>query len=140
MIEPAAREKIDSISRWFHEIWSEGREEIIDQFLPPDGVIHGLTREPLVGPSDFKDFVKAGHGSYRTVSVKVGEIRAATLQATAPLTVTATHRRTGKAVTYRGAFLVKFSTAGQIAEAWFTADTAAAKTAQRKSRQMSQPQ
>ena len=128
MIEPAAQQRKDHISRWFREIWIEGNEEIIAQLLPDEGVIHGLTADPLVGPGDFKEFVRSGHKSHRDVSVSVGEIRAATLQATAHLTVTATHRRTGKSVTYQGAFLVNFSASGNIDEAWFTADTASARS------------
>ena len=45
------------VRRWFHEVWDEGREEVIDQLMSPDAVAHGLSGSagaPLVGPQAFK--------------------------------------------------------------------------------------
>ena len=48
----------DAIARrWFREVWDEGKEEVIDQMLAPDAIVHGLTGPdgpPMVGAAQFK--------------------------------------------------------------------------------------
>ena len=45
------------VRQWFKEVWDEGKEEMIDRLMAPDGPVHGLTGPdgpPMVGPAAFK--------------------------------------------------------------------------------------
>src|SRR5690349_22581916 len=57
--------------RWFSELWTKGRTEIIDELVAPDCVIHGLMDEhgvQMKGPEPFKGF-------YHALRAQFGELR-----------------------------------------------------------------
>ena len=59
------------VRAWFHEVWDEGREEAIEALMAPDGVVHGLGTEVIIGPEQFRPFFRAMRNSLGDMEVRV---------------------------------------------------------------------
>jgi steroid delta-isomerase-like uncharacterized protein len=59
--------------QWFTEVWNERREDAIDRLMAPDGRVHGLGGEVIVGPAAFKPFYRAFCGAFADLRVEITE-------------------------------------------------------------------
>ncbi len=72
-----SNENKEIIRRWFEEIWNEGREDVIDELLAPDAVIHGLDHPDSVGktgPEAFKPFYHAFRGAFPNIHIHIDKM------------------------------------------------------------------
>lgn len=113
------------VRRWFEEVWNQQRSGTIDELLPPDGIINGLSPNgPGKGPAAFRPFWEQFRGAFPDIRITVEDAVAEGDKVAARIRFTGTHQgnhfgipATGKAVTGTGLVLVRLRH-GQIAESW----------------------
>lgn len=115
------------LTRWFEEVWNQGREETIDELFAPDCVGHGLSESDTDthGPEGFKAFVRNMRGAMPDVHVVINDFVAnGETAAAVRVTMTGTHAGpglgvapTGNAVSIGGLLLIHFRN-GKIVEGW----------------------
>ena len=62
------------LHRWFEEVWNEGRMDLIDQWMEPDVLIHGLNDpkgNPIRNIRDFKHFFRLYKQALIDLKIKV---------------------------------------------------------------------
>src|SRR5436189_2664270 len=61
------------VTRWFEEVWNQGRTEAIHEVMAADCVVHGLSEDgtPLHGPANFLPFHKQFREAFRGIEVVV---------------------------------------------------------------------
>jgi hypothetical protein len=107
----------ESMLRWYNEVWNNNNENVIDEMMHSDAEAFGLGAEPIIGPSGFKPFYKAFTGAYSGINVTVDKIFVDGDYAISLCTVTATHKETGKPVSFTGT-AISLMKNGQITRAW----------------------
>ena len=60
------------VHRWFEDVWSGGRSDLIDELMAPHCVIHGLGPETM-GPAEFKSFYQAYRGAFPDVTIRIDQ-------------------------------------------------------------------
>jgi len=83
------------VERWFEEIWNQGREDVIDELLAPDAVIHGLEHPDSIGktgPEAFKPFFHAFRGAFPDIHITIETIVAEGDDVMTLFNVTASHK------------------------------------------------
>jgi len=118
---PQANKKI--VSRWFEEVWNQGRRETIHELFGANCVLHDgkLTYR---GPAEFCDFYDALNSQFKDFSVKpMIDLTEGDLVCTHFL-VECTHITSGRPVKFTATVLVRIEN-GQFAEAWQNWDGAA---------------
>lgn len=104
--------------RWFHEVWNQGNEQIIDELMSPDCLAHGInSEEGTKGIEAFKDFYRNFKGQFDNINVKILDVISQDDMECAHTEVTAIHNETGKQVKFSGLVLARIEN-GKIAEAW----------------------
>jgi len=106
--------------RWFGELWTRGRVEIIDELVAPDCVIHGLMDEhgvPMKGPEPFKDFYRGLRAQFGKLRIDVEETLVDRGRIAARCVVRGTDAKTGKPVQFGGVAIVRMRR-GRIVEGW----------------------
>ena len=103
--------------RWFQEVWNEGREDLIDDLMTQDSVVHGIVEGQAKGAEGFKFFYRNFKNQFRDIRVDIQEALSQDNLECALTNVTATHKETGKKVTFSGLCMVRFED-GKIVEAW----------------------
>jgi steroid delta-isomerase-like uncharacterized protein len=120
------------IRRWFEEVWSKGRVEVIDEMFPVDGIAHGLAGDggDMRGPEAFKVFHKTFRGAFPDMQVLVEDILSQGDKVAVRFVVQATHTgddlgipATGKRVRCTGMTFARFND-GKIVEGWNNVDIA----------------
>lgn len=71
MTTPAASRPSDVMRRWFQEVWTEGRERAIDEFMCPTCLAHGLGAQPVRGPAEFKGFWRQLRSVFSGIRIEV---------------------------------------------------------------------
>lgn len=115
------------ITRWFDEVWTEGRVAAIDEMLAADAVIHGLGAD-MHGPAEFKPFHAAYRGAFPDVWIRVDQVVAEGDMVAARWSGGGTHRgatlgfvQTNRAVTFQGMTVARVRD-GRIVEGWNSFD------------------
>lgn len=115
------------IRRWFEEVWNQGRADAIDEMLDANGIVHGLSDDPLHplrGPSDFRPFHTLFRDAFPNLSVVVEDTVAEGDKVAARCSVRAKHEgaflalaATQAPVEFTGIAIVRIEN-GKIVEAW----------------------
>ena len=104
--------------RWFQEVWNEGREDSINSLMANHAHIHGIITEGQTGGSEgFKTFYRDFKNQFSDVHVDFKDALSQDDMECALTNFTATHRETGKKVSFSGLCLIRVED-GKIAEAW----------------------
>lgn len=113
------------VRRWFDEVWNQRRSQTIDELLPLDGLVHGLSPNGAgKGPAAFRPFWEQFCGAFPDIRITVEDAVAEGDKVAARIRFSGTHKgnhlgaaATGKPVTGTGLVLVRLRD-GQIAESW----------------------
>ncbi len=114
------------ITRWFDEVWNQGREATIDELCAKEAVGHGQTTDgsDIVGPEHFRQFWHAFRSAFTSIHVEIHRTLEEGDLAMAQWTLSAKHMGsflgiapTGKLITATGMSLQRFA-GGKIIEAW----------------------
>lgn len=113
------------VTRWFDEVWNEGREAAMEELLAPHASVHGTGGEaPVVGPAGFKPFYKElrhGFPDIRfTIDDGIEHGETAALRWRARMTHKGDHLgipATGKTIEVTGMSFVRVRD-GKVQEAW----------------------
>ncbi len=103
--------------RWFQEVWNEGREDLIDDLMTQQSIVHGIAEGQSKGPEGFKSFYRNFKNQFRDIRVDIQEALSQDNLECALTHVTATHNETGTKVSFSGLCMVRYE-GGKIAEAW----------------------
>jgi len=106
---------VELMTRWFREVWTEERGDVIDELLSDDCVAHGLGPEPMVGPAAFKEWHQSLLAQFR-VQIKVLQGIAQGDRVAVQSEATLTHRASGKSGTFTGCCLVTVRDDGKMTE------------------------
>jgi len=107
--------------QWFNRVWNEGDAAAIDELLAPEGLLHGLGPNPIVGPEEFRTFHSAFLAAFREVRVEVLQQLAQGDRTAALCRCRATHRASGRVAVFQGAVIFRVSQ-GKLVEGWNTWD------------------
>jgi steroid delta-isomerase-like uncharacterized protein len=112
------------VTRWFDEVWNQGKAETIDKLLAPHAIVHGLGPAPLVGPAGFKAFHAAYRNAFPDVALQVDDLIAEGDRVVARWSGRGTHKgdglgfaATNKPANFRGMTIVRVQN-GQLVEGW----------------------
>jgi len=103
--------------RWFQEVWNEGREDLIDNLMTEQSIVHGIAEGQSKGAEAFRSFYRNFKNQFRDIRVDIQEALSQDNLECALTNVTATHKETGTKVSFSGLCMVKYEE-GKIAEAW----------------------
>jgi steroid delta-isomerase-like uncharacterized protein len=128
MKEPAmSAENKALVSRWFEEVWTNGRAELIEELLAADSSVYGLGPD-LHGAAAFKPFYAAYRTAFPDVAVRIDDVIAEGDIVAARWTATGTHQgdglgfpATGKKVRFTGMVFVRVAN-GKMIEGWNSFD------------------
>lgn len=110
-------------TRWFEEVWNQGRREAIAEMLAPNGIVHeGATDS--TGPDGFYPFFDRIRASFSDLHVTVNDCFTGNDKACVRWTCTAKHTGDGLGIPPKGAQIhvtgitVVRAERGKIVEAW----------------------
>lgn len=103
--------------RWFQEVWNEGREDLIDDMMTEQSIVHGIAEGQSKGAEGFKSFYRNFKNQFHDIRVDIQEALSQDNLECALTHVTATHKETGTNVSFSGLCMVRYEE-GKIAEAW----------------------
>ena len=89
-----ATESAEAVLRhWFDDVWTGGRSDLIETYMAPDAVAHGLdeTGEGCVGPAGFRPFYEKLRGACPDLRIDVDHMVASGPMAACRWTATLTH-------------------------------------------------
>jgi steroid delta-isomerase-like uncharacterized protein len=119
------------VRRWFHEVWNEGKKELIDELMAPDCVAHGLGHggRDLIGPEGFKEFYHRFQGAFPDTHITVEDVFAVEDRVAARWVAAGTHQgehlglpASGQPFRVTGMTIVRYRD-GRIVEGWNQFDT-----------------
>ena len=106
------------LNRWFEEVWNQGREDSIDKLMTTEANAHGiLSDDQPKGAAGFKIFYQGFKEQFDNIRITIKDVVSQDDMECALTDVAATHRETGKDVTFSGLCMVRVED-GKIAEAW----------------------
>ena len=115
------------VTRWFKEVWTEGREEVIDELMASDAMIHDLPTpdgQPMCGCDAFRPFYRRFRSAFPDIEVKVVRTIADGEYIAVHCRVKASHggdslgvAATGRPVDFSGMAIARVRD-GQIVEGW----------------------
>jgi predicted SnoaL-like aldol condensation-catalyzing enzyme len=83
------------ISRYFDEVWNQGRLEVLDEIMAPDYLNHSpSTPNPRPGPQDLKPIVRAMRDGIPDLHYQILDMVVAPDKVAVHVRVTGTHRGT----------------------------------------------
>lgn len=110
------------VTRWFEEVWNQGRRETIFEMFPEGGVIHDGPQQ-FRGPQEFARFYDALHREFSgfqiTPIISLAEADRVCLH----WSCSAVHKATGKRTEITGTSVARIED-GRIVEAWQNWDAA----------------
>jgi steroid delta-isomerase-like uncharacterized protein len=105
-------------------VWNEGREDVIDRYLAPDALVHGLGSEVMIGPEQFRPYFRTMRGAMPDIEVTVVRTVSEGETVVAHCHVTGRHTGsslggppTGRTVDFWGMTMARV-VEGHIIEAW----------------------
>lgn len=114
------------IHRWFNEVWTQGREEVIDELFSPHAVGHGLGEgdTDVRGPAEFKTFWRNMRSALPDVSIRIEDTVSQGEMVVVRVVLEGTHLgdglgipRTGRRVCISGIVMGRIVN-GQLYEGW----------------------
>ena len=122
-----AAESAEAVLRhWFEDVWTGGRADLIETYLAPGAVAHGLdeTGGGCVGAAGFRPFYEKLRGACPDIRIAVDDVVASGPMAACRWTATLTHTgdhlgvpATGRAVRVTGMTIARVED-GRIVEGW----------------------
>jgi len=103
--------------RWFQEVWNEGREDLIDELMTQESLVHGISEGQTKGAGGFKSFYRDFKNQFHDIRVDFQDALSQDNMECALTHVKATHTATGKEVSFSGLCMCRFED-GKITEAW----------------------
>jgi steroid delta-isomerase-like uncharacterized protein len=122
----AVQENIELLTRWFQEVWNEGKTQTVHELLSPDAVALGQAGAgiELHGPKDFVSFVEQIRGAFPDIKVAVEDAFGCDDKVALRWSATMTHRgdalgipATGKSVRLTGITIVRIVN-GKMVAGW----------------------
>ena len=119
-------ENIQTMRRWFKEVWNEGKTQTIHDLLAPNAVARGQegAETELRGPEEFEKFVKKIRNAFPDITVSVEDILGVDDKVVIRWSATMTHSgnglglaATGKRVRSTGISIARLQ-GGKIMEGW----------------------
>ena len=119
-------QNIQLLTRWFQEVWNEGKTQIVRELLSPDAVAVGQAGSgiELRGPEDFVPFVEQIRGAFPDIKVTVEDAFGSDDKVALRWSAMMTHRgdalgipATGKSVRLTGITIVRIVN-GKIVAGW----------------------
>jgi predicted ester cyclase len=114
--------------RYIEEIFNEGRLEKLNEFVPPDYVLHDAPHGMPSGPEVIKYIVAMFRGAFPDLKITLDDLIVEGDLVAARSTLRGTHRgmifgipATGRAVTMPGLTMVRIS-GGRVCESWVRND------------------
>lgn len=111
---------------WFEQVWTEGREDLIEKFMPP-GVIGHRTHElggDVIGPEGFRAFYEGIRSAFSDLRFEMQDVFASGKKVVGRWTMTGAHTGpfyglapTGKRVSITGMALA-YVEDGVVRETW----------------------
>jgi steroid delta-isomerase-like uncharacterized protein len=121
-VSPAVDQEL--VSRYFYDVWSGGRVELVDEIFAPGYVNNNLLAGQRPGREGVRQFVRAWRAAFPDTSVAVDLLLSEGDRVVARWTVLGTHRgtflgipATGKPVTVTGITIYRVSD-GAVRESW----------------------
>jgi len=106
------------VHRWFQEVWNNDQEAVIDELMADQAIAHGITdADNDRGPEGFRRFYQKFRDDFSNIHVATDKIIRDEDLEVAHCNVTATHKQTGKAVSFSGMTMARIAE-GKIIEAW----------------------
>lgn len=115
------------MQRWFNEVWSQGKKEVIDELCHEDAEIHGLVdagENPVRGRKAFHEFYSQFRGAFPDLIITVEDVIAEGDKVAARCSVRGKHTgenlgfsATNAPVQFEGIAITRIKD-GQIVEAW----------------------
>ena len=80
-------------TRWFEEVWNQGKESTIDELFHPDGKAHGFPDPDsvLTGPEAFKAIHRQFHNAFTGIHIDLDDLIAEDDRVAIRWTCTMTH-------------------------------------------------
>lgn len=122
----SVQENIQLLTRWFNEVWNQGKLETVQELLSPDAVAIGQAGSgvKLRGPQDFVPFVQQIRKAFPDIKVDVEDAFGADDKVVLRWSGQMTHSgdglgiaATGKSVRVTGITIVRIVN-GKIVEGW----------------------
>ncbi len=122
-----AKEYETFLHRWFEEVWNNRREDVIDEMVVEDIVVHGLNDaegNTIRGREGFKTLHRAFLSAYPDLKITIEDVISEGDKIVARCTVRATHEGEGigvaptnQPIEFTGVAIVRIKD-GKIVEAW----------------------
>ena len=117
--------------RFFEEIWSAGRLDLVNELFSPGYVGHPSGKEePVRGPAGVADYVGTLREGFPDLTVSIDDQVAQGSKVTTRWTASGTHQGelmgiepTGRTATVTGITIQRFDERGQIVAGWTNWDT-----------------
>ena len=122
----AVQQNIEMLTRWFQEVWNEGKTQTVHDLLSPDAVAIGQAGSgvELHGPEEFVRFVEHIRGAFPDIRVTVEDTFGCDDKVALRWSATMTHRGdalgippTGKSVRVTGITIVRIVN-GKMVAGW----------------------
>ena len=92
------------VREWFDRVWNKREAEFIDVALTECCELTGLTPQPIRSPADFHQFHQMMNDLFEGIRVEIDHIIESGDSCSGVVTVTATHRPTGRPVQFQSSF------------------------------------
>lgn len=103
--------------KWFTEVWTNSREDMIDELMHEDCEAHGLTPSSTTGREAFKEFYNGFRSIYKDVVIEVKRVISEDDMEVSHCECSAVHRETGTKVNFTGMCMARIKD-GKLAEGW----------------------
>ncbi|MET0062501.1 MAG: ester cyclase [Candidatus Thiodiazotropha endolucinida] len=92
------------VREWFDRVWNNGEAEFIDVGLAECCELTGLTPQPIQSRSDFHQFHQMMNNLFEDIHVEIDHIMESGDSCSGVVTVTGTHRQSGRAIQFQSSF------------------------------------
>jgi steroid delta-isomerase-like uncharacterized protein len=122
----SVQQNIELLTRWFQEVWNEGKTQTVHDLLAPEAVATGQAGSgvELHGPEEFVRFVEQIRGAFPDIKVTVEDAFGSDDKVALRWSATMTHSghalgipATGKSVRLTGITIVRIVN-GKLVEGW----------------------
>jgi steroid delta-isomerase-like uncharacterized protein len=122
----SVEENVQTMRRWFQEVWNQGKTRTIYNLLAPNAIARGQegAEAELRGPDEFERFVNKIRSAFPDITVTIEDILGVGDKVVIRWSATMTHtgdglglRASGKSVRIRGISIARIQ-GGKIMEGW----------------------
>ncbi len=122
------QDRLDVVHRWFTEVWNQGDETLIDQWLDPGCILYGvmdLEGNHVQGPKGFKPFFRRFRQAFPDIHIAVEDAMVKGEKVATRCYVTGTHSGdglgiapTGKRIEFTGMCITQIEEGPRVVHAW----------------------